>query len=170
MFLMTEEFREEIREIAEKVRGSFDKAPEVVPYTDTVDEPYLDAVGEFFDTASRAVEIFNDVIRKRTLSLHRLNPEFFELFLGIPGRRDGFTIVSPHKIVILFDDEPSTLTVIGKKRTKDSAGAVLSPSKQLIKVTFNKNKEGTIYYSDNAGGRVDPYGLTALFIRWISSD
>lgn len=167
---MTEEFREEIREIAEMVKGSIDAARDVVPHADNVDEPCLEAVGEFFDAASRAVEIFNDVIRKRTLSIHRLNPEFFELFLGIPGRRDGFTMVSPHKIVILFDDEPSTLTVIGKKRTKDGAGAVLTPSKQLIKVTFNKNNEGTIYYTDNAGGRVDPYRLTALFIRWISTD
>jgi hypothetical protein len=167
---MTEEFREEIREIAKRVKGSIDEAPDVVPYAAKVDEPYLDAVGEFFDAASRAVEIFNDVIERRTLSIHRLNPEFFELFLGIPGRRDGFTIVSPHKIVILFDDESSALTVIGKKRNKDGAGAVLSPSKQLIKVTFNKNNDGKIYYTDNAGGRVDPYGLTALFIRWISSD
>jgi hypothetical protein len=167
---MTEEFREEILEIAERVKGSIGDAPDVVPHVDTVDELYTDAVGEFFDAASRAVEIFNDVIRKRTLSIHRLNPEFFELFLGIPGRRDGFTIVSPRKIVILFDDEPSTLTVIGKKRNKDGVGAVLSPSKQLIKVTFNKNNEGAINYTDNAGGRVDPYGLTALFIRWISFD
>lgn len=167
---MTEEFREEIREIAQRVKGSFDKAPDVVSNADTVDLRHLDAVGEFFDAASRAVKIFNDVIRKRVLSLHRLNPEFFELFLGIPGRRDGFTIISPRKIVILFDDESSALTVIGKKRNKDGAGAVLSPSKQLIKVTFNKNNDGKIYYNDNAGGRVDPYGLTALFIRWISSD
>lgn len=167
---MTEEFRDEIREIAERVKGSIDEAPDVVPYAAQTDETYLDAVGEFFDAASRAVEIFNDVIRKRTLSLHRLNPEFFELFLGIPGRTDGFTIISPHKIVILFDDEPSILTVIGKKRNKDGAGAVLSPSKQLIKVAFNRNSDGDIYYTDNAGGRVDPYGLTALFIRWVSSD
>jgi len=167
---MTEEFREEIRAIAERVKGAFDKAPGVVPYADAVDASYLNAVGEFFDAASRAVDIFNDVIRKRALSLHRLNPEFFELFLGIPGRRDGFTIISPHKFVILFDDEPSTLTVIGKKRTKDGAAAVLSPSKQLIKVTFYRNNEGIINYNDNAGGRVDPYGLTALFIRWVSSE
>jgi len=167
---MNEKFREEIREIAERVKRSIGDAPDVIPHADTVDERYLDAVGEFFDAASRAVEIFNDVIRKRILSLHRLNPEFFELFLGIPGRRDGFTIVSPRKIVILFDEEPSTITVIGKKRNMDGAGAVLSTSKQLIKVTFNKNNDGTIYYTDNAGGRVDPYGLTALFIRWVSSD
>lgn len=167
---MTEEFREEIQKIAEKVKESIDEAPDVVPYAPKADEPYMEAVGEFFDAASRAVDIFNDVTGKRTLSIHRLNPEFFELFLGIPGRRDGFTIVSPYKIVILFDDEPSTLTVIGKKRNKDGAGAMLSSSKQLIKVAFNKNNDGEIYYTDNAGGRVDPYGLTALFIRWVSSD
>lgn len=155
---MTDKFREEIREIAEKVKGSIDEAPDVVPHADTIDEHYLEAVGEFFDAASRAVEIFNDVIRKRTLSIHRLNPEFFELFLGIPGRRDGFTIVSPYKIVILFDDEPSTLTVIGKKRirtAREPCSLLPNSLSRLLSIKIMTGKSTTRIMREAVSTRTD---------------
>jgi hypothetical protein len=161
---MAEDFEKDIREIARNA-GRGKHAPEL---TET-DKEFLAAIEEFYVLSRRAVTIFNDATAGMKLSLQRLTPDFLDLFLSIPGRRGGFSISSPSRIVILFDEDPDVLTVIGKKRKMEKNGeGKLSPAIQLIKVNFRKG-DGAITYRDNAGSTLDPGNLVTLFIRWVSA-
>lgn len=166
--MMDKDFEDDIREIARSTGGGDARANTAPELTDT-DKSFLAAIEEFYVLARRAVTIFNDESTGLRLSLQRLTPDFLDLFLSIPGRRGGFSVSSPSRIVILFDEDPSGLTVIGKKRKTEKDGeGKLSPAIQLIKVTF-RNENGTIAYKDNSGGSLDPRDLVALFIRWVSA-
>jgi len=89
------------------------------------------------------------------------------MFLEIPGRRGGFCIISPNKIVIFFDEDPNTITVIGKIRNNQSRVSQNSAKVvQLLKATFS-NIEGEFQYKDNTGGTLDPYDIVALLIKWV---
>lgn len=165
---MNDEFKEEIKKIAlgakagnEAVPGQSQDSPR--------DREFLRVIDEFFSCSREAVDIYNEASGAGVLSLHRLPPEFLNLFLDIPGRRGGLSIVSPRRMVILFDEDPDLVTVIGKKRNRDgSAESRLSTAVQLIKVNFTAGKDG-IAYTDNSGGAVDARGLVTLFIRWVTS-
>lgn len=165
---MTDDFENGIREIAGSVRNG-KASPAGAPALTENDKAFLAAIEEFYVLSRRAVTVFNEAAPGVRLSLQRLTPDFLDLFLSIPGRRGGFSISSPSRIVILFDEDPDTLTVIGKKRkTEEDGEGKLSPAIQLIKVTFRK-EEGAIAYRDNTGGALDPKGLVTLFIRWVSA-
>jgi hypothetical protein len=165
---MAEEFDNDIREIArgiEKGKGSRVGAPEL---TDT-DKAFLAAIEDFYVHFRRAITIFNDASPGMKLSLQRLTPDFLDLFLSIPGRRGGFSVFSPSRIIILFDEDPDLLTVIGKKRRTEQDGeGKLSAAIQLIKINFRK-EENAITYRDNAGGRLELHGLITLLIKWVSA-
>jgi len=165
---MAQDFENEIREIARGVpEGKYPPAG-AAPLTD-IDKGFLAAIEEFYVLSRRAVTIFNDASPGMRLSLQRLTPDFLDLFLSIPGRRGGFSISSPSRIVILFDEDPDVLTVIGKRRkaAKDGEGK-LSSAIQLIKVNF-KMGNNEVVYRDNAGGALDPESLVTLFIKWVSA-
>jgi len=71
--------------------------------------------------------------------------------------------------VILFDEDPDVLTVIGKKRRTEKDGeGKLSPTVQLIKINFRK-EDNTITYRDNAGGTLELHSLVTLIIKWVSA-
>ena len=163
---MTQEFENEIREIARGAgRGKASPAG-ASPLTDT---GFIAAIEEFYVLSRRAVTIFNDASPGMRLSLQRLTPDSLDLFLSIPGRRGGFSISSPSRIVILFDEDPDVLTVIGKKRKTEKDGeGKLSSAIQLIKVNF-KMENTAVLYKDNAGGALDPESLVTLFIKWVSA-
>lgn len=165
---MAQDFENEIREIARGVPEG--KAPPAgaAPLTD-IDKGFLAAIEEFYVLSRRAVTIFNDASPGMRLSLQRLTPDFLGLFLSIPGRRGGFSVFSPSRIVVLFDEDPNVLTVIGKKRRDEQNGeGKLSSAIQLIKVNFSK-EDSAVVYKDNAGGPLDPHGLVTLLIRWVSA-
>lgn len=165
---MNDEFKEEIRKIAVEAEHGNEALGRKLPES-AGDAEFLKAIEEFFSAAREAVDIYNEASGSPVLALHRLPPEFLDLFLDIPDRRGGFSILSPRKIVILFDEDPDLVTVIGKKRKGDgSTGSALSSAIQLIKVSFKTGKDG-ISYRDNSGGAVNPRGLVALFIRWATS-
>ncbi|HVY55410.1 MAG TPA: hypothetical protein VHC46_06605 [Thermodesulfobacteriota bacterium] len=163
---MAEEFDNDIREIARSVQKSTNIAPPAL--TDT-DKAFLAAIEDLYVHFRRAITIFNEASPGMRLSLQRLTPDFLDLFLTIPGRRGGFSVFSPSRIIILFDEDPNVLTVIGKKRiTEKDGGGKLSPAIQLIKVNFKK-EDNTIAYKDNAGGPVELHGLVTLIIKWVSA-
>jgi len=165
---MAQDFENDIREIARGIQQGDAGPAGGNPLTDT-DKLFMSAIEEFYVLSRRAVTIFNDASTGRRLSLQRLTPDFLDLFLSIPGRRGGFSISSPSRIVILFDEDPDVLTVIGKKRKTEKNGeGKLSPAVQLIKVNFRKEGDA-IAYRDNAGGPLDPGSLVTLFIRWVSA-
>jgi len=164
---MAEDFENEIKEIARSAeQGGMSSRAAAVTETDKV---FLAAMEEFYVLTRRAVTIFNAESGSVRLSLQRLTPDFLDLFLSIPGRRGGFSVSSPSRIVILFDEDPSGLTVIGKKRKTEKDGeGKLSSAIQLIKIGFVSEGDA-IDYRDNSGGELDPHGLVALFIRWVSA-
>ena len=91
-----------------------------------------------------------------------------QLFLNIPGRLAGFSIISPTGIVIFFDEDPNIITVIGKKRKSGGQDAgKLSPAVQLMKIHYRADEDG-IFFRDNSGAAIEPEGLVPLFIRWVS--
>ena len=165
---MAQDFENEIREIARGVQEGKYPSAGAAPLTD-IDKGFLAAIEEFYVLSRRAVTIFNDASPGMRLSLQRLTPDFLDLFLSIPGRRGGFSISSPSRIVILFDEDPDVLTVIGKRRKAAKGGeGKLSSAIQLIKVNF-KMENNEVVYRDNAGGALDPESLVTLFIKWVSA-
>src|SRR3990167_3105087 len=165
---MAQDFENEIREIARGVPEGKSPSAGAAPLTD-IDKGFLAAIEEFYVLSRRAVTIFNDASPGMRLSLQRLTPDFLDLFLSIPGRRGGFSISSPSRIVILFDEEPDVLTVIGKRRKAAKGGeGKLSSAIQLIKVNF-KMENNEVVYRDNAGGEIGRSSLVTLFIKWVSA-
>jgi len=165
---MDKDFEDEIREIARSARKG-GRSGAAVSGTGETDKLFLSAIEEFYVLSRRAVTIFNDESTGLRLSLQRLTPDFLDLFLSIPGRRGGFSVSSPSRIVILFDEDPSGLTLIGKKRKTEKDGeGKLSPAIQLIKIGFGSG-DNAIVYKGNSGGAPGPGGLVALFIRWVSA-
>ncbi len=165
---MKDEFKEEIRKIARSAKEGKETLRQK-SLLSAGDREYIRVIEDFFSAAEEAVDIYNESLERPGLALHRLPPDFLDLFLDIPGRRGGFSIVSPHRIIILFDEDPDLLTVIGKKRSGDGKpGSKLTAAIQLIKVNFKTDNDG-ITYRDNTGGVVSPHGLMPLFIRWLSS-
>ena len=165
---MADDFENDIRTIARSVQKGEGTPAAIPPLTDA-DKVFLAAIEEFYVLTRRAVTIFNDASPGMRLSLQRLTPDFLGLFLSIPGRRGGFSVFSPSRIVVLFDEDPNVLTVIGKKRRDEQNGeGKLSSAIQLIKVNFSK-EDSAVVYKDNAGGLLDPHGLVTLLIRWVSA-
>jgi hypothetical protein len=161
---MTDKFEEEIKNIARRSRKCR-SAPE---YSDT-DREFLGAIEEFYVLARRAITYFNGASEGMRLSLLKLTQDSLDLFLDIQGRRGGFSISSPSGIVVLFDEDPNVLTVIGRKRKNDRNGeGKLTSAIQLIKISFRK-ENGVFVYMDNSGGAIDPHDIVALLIRWVSS-
>lgn len=131
------------------------------------DRPYIEALDNLFIIAQNAALIFNSSAKYEALSVYKLPKEYLEMFLEIPGRRGGFCIISPDKIVVFFDEEPNTITVIGKNRNSQS-GITQSSVKivQLLKATFLHEKDG-FKYKDNTGGQLNPYDIVTLLIKWV---
>ncbi|MFI5323837.1 MAG: hypothetical protein ACHQ6U_09960 [Thermodesulfobacteriota bacterium] len=161
---MTDSFEEEIKSIA----GSSRKGKSAIELTET-DKEFLGAIEEFYVIARRAVTYFNSSSAGQRLSLQKLTPDSLDLFLDIQGRRGGFSISSPSGIVVLFDEDPDLLTVIGRRRKSDGyVEGKLTSAIQLIKIRFRK-ENGVSVYRDNSGGAIDPHDIVALLIRWVSS-
>ena len=126
------------------------------------------AMEEFYSVSRRAITIYNGVTGVVKLALNRLTPDFLDLFLNIPGRLAGFSIISSTGIVIYFDEDPNIITVIGKKRKSGGQDAgKLSPAVQLMKIHYRADESG-IFFRDNSGAAIEPEGLVPLFIRWVS--
>lgn len=163
---MADDFEDEIKNIAlSGQKGKGGGAPEL---SDT-DKGFLGAIEEFYVLSRRAVTIYNGASEGIRLSLQRLTPDSLDLFLDIQGRRGGFSIASPSRIVVFFDEDPNLLTVIGKKRKTEKNGeGKLSSAIQLIKISFRK-ENNVFVYKDNAGGAVNPHDIITLLIKWVSS-
>ena len=127
------------------------------------DSDFVSVLDELYAISENAVESLDNV------SINKLPTEFLEMFLDIPGRRGGFCIVSPTKLVIFFDEDPNLITVIGKGRNKEGAVAqAQSKATQLVKLSFSKS--GDKYeYKDNTGGKIDPASIVEIIINWVSS-
>ena len=165
---MAEEFDNDIREIARSAQKG-KASPAGAPELTGTDKEFLAAIEDFYVHFRRAITIFNDVSPGMRLSLQRLTPDFLDLFLSIPGRRGGFSVFSPSRIIILFDEDPDLLTVIGKtRRTEKDGEGKLSSAVQLIKVNFSK-EDSAVVYKDNAGGTLELHDLITLLIRWVSA-
>lgn len=166
---MDYEFRDEITKIA-AARAAENAARHEQPDDAEAEKEKAvhAAMEEFYAVSRRAITIYNEVSGGVKLALNRLTPDFLDLFLNIPGRLAGFSIISPTGIVIFFDEDPGMITVIGKKRRPDGQdGGKLSPAVQLMKIHFKRDEKG-ITFKDNSGAAIKPEGLLPLFIRWVS--
>ena len=163
---MTDKFSGEIKKIARNVRAGMGEDSQNTISGGESDSEFVMVLDRLFEISEEGVRIFNLESHGMNLSIHKLSPEFLDLFLDIPGRRGGFSIVSTYRIVIIFDEDPALITVIGKHRKRE--GGKLSPAIQLIKIGFLMGKEG-IEFRDNSGGRVEPREVVPLFIRWVST-
>lgn len=164
--MMNSDFEDQIIAIAQNYKNQ--EEPKALKLeTNSGDKSYLQAIENLFLISQQAVDIFNSNSKSDMLSASILPKEFLEMFLEIPGRRGGASIISPNKIVIFFDEDPNTITVIGKIRNNQS-GVSQNSAKvaQLIKATFS-NIEGEFQYKDNTGGILDPYDIVALLIKWV---
>ena len=158
---MKKNFEEEIVKI---VQDSQNKTSDEKSKLSSEDNNFLGAIDHLFLISQQAVDIYNSQSETPMLSTYKLPKEFLEMFLEIPGRRGGFCIISPYKLVILFDEDPDLITVIGKKRNLQSDTG--NKTTQLLKVSFSK-EGGEYKYKDNTGGQLDPYDMIALLTRWI---
>jgi len=163
---MNNDFENQLIKIAESYNNQdFDNSDELE--SDSTDKYYLQALEHLFSISKDAVNIINLNSKSDLLSTYKLPKEFLEMFLEIPGRRGGFCIISPNKIVIFFDEEPNTITVIGKSRKKESGSSQNSAKiSQLLKASFSK-KNDSFQFMDNTGGPIDPYDIMAILMKWI---
>ena len=161
---MNKDFENEIRAIAQDSENDKVSSGSNV---NSEDLRYLGAIEQLFSISEQAVDIFNTNSKNTNLSTYKLPNEFLEIFLEIPGRRCGFCIISATKLIILFDEDPDLITVIGKKRNTES-GTNTSGNKvsQLLKATFIEDN-GKYEYKDNTGGQIDPYDMVLLLIKWV---
>jgi len=164
---MNKDFENEIIAIAKKNKDKNTYKPEILQHS-LEDKQYKEVIEHLFSITLNAIDIYNSNSESELLSTYRLPREFLEMFLEIPGRREGFCIISPTRIVIFFDEDSQIITVIGKTRNSESNNTNL-PTKthQLFKVSFSK-MEKNYEYKDNTGGVLDPYEIVSLLIRWIS--
>jgi len=165
---MNKDFENEIRAIAESNKDR-NKNTAVTPQAHLDDLPFIEVIEEFFSISEKAANIYNSNSGVEVLSVCMLPKEFLELFLEIPGRRGGGCIISPSKLVIFFDEDPDLLTVIGKIRNSEGGGSnTTSKATQLLKISFSSHN-GKYEYKDNTGGRLNPYEIVSLLIRWVSA-
>ncbi|MCH7519817.1 MAG: hypothetical protein IH964_12440 [Candidatus Dadabacteria bacterium] len=165
---MNKDFENEIRAIAQSNKDR-DKEPSEVVKAHANDKNYTEVLEKLFSISEKAVNIYNSSSDEEDLSVYKLPIEFLEIFLEIPGRRGGFCIISPTKLVIFFDEDPDLITVIGKIRNLNkNRNNTTSKATQLLKVSFS-NKSGKYEYKDNTGGKLNPYDIVSLLIRWVSS-
>ncbi len=165
---MNKDFENEIRAIAQSNKDR-DKEPLGAVQAHSNDKNYTEVLEKLFSISEKAVNIYNSNTATEDLSVYKLPIEFLEMFLEIPGRRGGFCIISPTKLVIFFDEDPDLITVIGKIRNLNkNRNNTTSKATQLLKVSFS-NKSGKYEYKDNTGGKLNPYDIVSLLIRWVSS-
>lgn len=131
--------------------------------TPETDSSYVNVLDELYSISESAIASSSDKI-----SIYQLPSEFLEMFLDIPGRRGGFCIVSPSKLVIFFDEDPNLITVIGKIRNKEGVVAQAKAT-QLLKLSFS-NTGDKYEYKDNTGGVIDPTSIVDIIIKWVSSN
>lgn len=165
---MNRDFKNEIIEIAHSYKKRDELKSEEL-HNHPYDSSYLQAIDNLFSISQQAVEIFNSQLSSDLLAVYMIPKEFLEIFLDIPGRRGGFCIISTTKIVVFFDEDPNTITIIGKNRNKQR-GANPNSTKviQLLKATFS-DEEGGFKYQDNTGGQLNPYDIVEILIGWIVS-
>jgi len=165
---MNKDFENEIRAIAQSNKDR-DKEPSETLKTHSNDKNYTEVLEKLFSISEKAVNIYNSSSDGKALSVYRLPIEFLEMFLEIPGRRGGFCIISLTKLVIFFDEYPDLITVVGKIRNLNkNRNNTTSKTTQLLKVSFS-NRNGKYEYKDNTGGKLNPYDIVSLLIRWVSS-
>ena len=164
---MNKDFENEIIKIAKSHQDQDNYKPETLQHS-SEDEEYVEVIEHFFSISKEAVNIYNSNIATEVLSVYKLPKEFLEMFLEIPGRRGGFCIISPNKLVIFFDEDPQIITVIGKIRSSKGKNNSSSKVNQLLKVSFSR-KDLKYQYKDNAGGVLEPYEIVSLLIGWVTT-
>lgn len=165
---MNKDFENEIIEIAKSHQDQDNYKPQT-PQHSSEDEEYIEVIEHFFSISKEAVNIYNSNITTEVLSVYKLPKEFLEMFLEIPGRRGGFCIISPTRLIIFFDEDPQIITVIGKTRSSEGKNNNSSSKvNQLLKVSFSR-KDQKYQYKDNAGGVLEPYEIVSLLIRWVTT-
>ena len=165
---MNKDFENEIRAIAQSNKDR-DKEPLGAVQAHSNDKNYTEVLEKLFSISEKAVNIYNSNTATEDLSVYKLPIEFLEMFLEIPGRRGGFCIISLTKLVIFFDEDPDLITVIGKIRNLNkNRNKITSKATQRLKVSFS-NKNGKYEYKDNTGGKLNPYDIVCLLIRWVAA-
>jgi|GEM_PF-1678972 len=166
---MSDDFHAELRKLAEKSRDRD------IERTGTRDSQgggghgLIAVLGEFLQISQEGARIYNDLVKEERLTVYELSADFLEIFLSIPGRRGGLSIVSPDRIAVFFDEDPDIVTVIGKYRNNNSRVQVnTNKSLQLIKISCLKT-EKDYEYKDNTGKTLDSKGVIALIMGWLVS-
>ena len=138
--------------------------------TPNTDSNFVNVLDDLYSISESAIENLNSKVSNKALSICKLPTEFLEMFLDIPGRRGGFCIISPSKMVTFFDEDPNLITVIGKNRNKEGTVAqVSSKTTQLLKLSFS-NVEDKYEYKDNTGGAIDPTSIVDIILKWVQSN
>ena len=166
---MSEDFKREIRDIAAEIKIEAGQSKSLSSPRPESGGKFLDVLEEFFKISREGANTFNECLEQKTLAVHRLPSDFLDLFLGITARRGGFSIVSPQKLAVFFDEDPDTITAIGKLRNNTGEMQVnVNKTLQLIKISFISKEKGYIY-KDNTGKALEPEVVIALIIRWLVS-
>ena len=134
---MSEAFKREIRDIAAKTKIEAGQGRSEIGTSTESGGEFLEVLEEFFKISQEGINTFNECLEQKALAVHSLPSDFLDLFLGITGRRGGFSIVSTQKLAVFFDEDPDTITVIGKLRNNtDEIQVNINKTLQLIKISF----------------------------------
>ena len=161
-------FRKEIRDIAKERRGvKEEKSGSVIEGTGT---EIKEVMSRFYSLTELGVSIYNESLNDEELSIYRLPEELLALFLNIAGRRVGFCLMAPEKIIVFLSEGPDQVLVLGRKRQQLGTGeSILTKARQLIRITYTKSEHG-IVFKDNTGSILDPEEVIIHIIKWAVSE
>ncbi len=166
---MSDEFKKEIKDLARKYEEKLRHTTASEGSDRGADADFEAVLAEFFKISEDGATIFNESVKEDRLKVYKLPADFLEIFLSIPGRRGGLSIVSPERLAVFFDEDPDVITVIGKLRSHGSSiQANVNKSLQLIKISYSKTDKG-YEYKDNTGKALDSGEIIAVIIGWLVS-
>jgi len=163
------DFEEEIKNIAAEKMKSEGKVEKTAALEADTKKEVKEAMERLFEITELGVAIYNKGLNRTELSVYNLAEEVLTLFVNLPGKRSGFCLIADERFVVLLDEKPGQIVVVGKKKEFFGAGEnVLTKAIQLIRITFIKNNDGLVF-KDNTGSVLDPEEIVFHLIKWAVS-
>lgn len=163
---MSSSFEDEIKNLAGKFK---DNSNDSLNQEADKNPDLAQVFKEFLSVSKKGTDIFNKAQNGEVLKVYELPPDFLEIFLGIPGRQGGLSVVSDNKIAIFFDEVPGLITAIGKIRNdKRGIKPNLNNSLKLLQLSYYKSEKG-FQYKDNTGSSLSCENAVTVILGWLVS-
>ncbi|MGB7292692.1 MAG: hypothetical protein WBD99_11010 [Thermodesulfobacteriota bacterium] len=160
-----QDFRDKIMNIAERKRQIGNRRS-IPPEDNNSSTDLKEVMNILYGKTELGVNIYNEAIIIRELSIFRLPEELLQVFLNGSGNQIGFCLMSDLKFVLFIGKFPNEVLVLGKKRQSSESGETfLTRAIRLIRIKF-EHSGNTYSYQDNTGTLIDPDEIIIHIINW----